>query len=235
MATLDWTVATNSLGSPNVRRGPTYGITGPGGGGQFVYGMNSLTNVVGSVALYASPQPPNTNFNPLTSGGEIAGAVQRGAGGGPEGMAAYLFIGLQGTDVGDDAYMLGLADGDPAHICLRKGSMSSGLPDVAPGGPDGILRRSTVTFAPGDWVHLRLEMVVNTNGDVVLNSYYSTTGNVLAPTWAPVPGMAPFVDDALGVNSGSPPLVSGRVGFGCYLGDSVRRAFFDHMTLVKQA
>lgn len=234
MAANDWTLAANSLASPDVMRGPTAGIPSPTGGGTFVYGFNSLTNVVGTAALYASPQAPNTNFNPMTSGGEIAASVQRGTGGGVNGMAAFIFIGLQGTDVGDDCYMLGLADGDPAHICLRKGAMSSGLPDVAPGGPDGILRRSTISFAPGTWVHLRLEMVVNTNGDVVLNAYYNPDGDVENPVWEAIPGISMYIDDALGVNTGSAPYVSGRAGFGCYLADSVRRCFFDHITLVKQ-
>ena len=234
MAAADWVLAANSLDAPDVAHGPSAGFTPPGGGGTFIYGVNSLTNVVGTFARYATPQSPNTNFNPMLSGGEISAAVQRGTGGGTTGMAAFIFLGLQGTDVGDDCYMLGLADGDPSHICLRKGSMSSGLPDVAPGGPDGILRRSTISFVPGTWVHLKLEMVVNGNGDVVLNCQYSTAVSVASPLWQAIPGISGFIDDALGVNSGSLPFVSGRAGFGASVADSVRRCFFDQLVLAKQ-
>jgi hypothetical protein len=238
VASNDWTTLGNGLLSPNVEHGVTAGITGPNGGGSFCYAVNSLTNVQGVVGRYASPQSPNTDFNPLLKGGEITAALQRGVGGGQTGMAAMLFALLQGTDVSDDAYILGLADGDPSHIVLRKGSLALGLPDEAPDpdGANGILRRSTATYAPGTWVHLRLEAVVNDNGDVVLNCYQNdlTANTVDAPNWEPIPGMAQFIDDLAGVNTGSTPYASGRIGFAARVEDSVRRCFFDHFTVTKQ-
>jgi hypothetical protein len=55
-----------------------------------------------------------------------------------------------------------------------------------------------------------------------------------SPDWQPVGGMAEFIDDHLGINSGSQPLTSGRGGFGCAFTDVTRRAFFDHIELMRQ-
>ena len=54
---------------------------------------------------------------------------------------------------------------------------------------------------------------------------------------SPTPGkeMAEFIDDHLGINSGSQPLTSGRGGFGFSVQDVTRRAYFDHIELFRQA
>lgn len=235
MATADWTFLTNVLSAGVVARGVTAGTSKPTGGGSFVYGMNSLANTPGVVGLYASPQSPNTNFNPLTKGGDVRGAVIRAASGGLTSWSAFLFIGLNGVDVSNIAYILGLSDGNPSHIQLRKGALADGLPDAAASGAvfPNILRQSSEVVAVDTWQHLRLEMVRNDNGDVILNCY-KNTGNVTSPTWAAIPGMAVFTDDALGINTGSVPLVGGRVGFGGKFTDTARRAFFDHLEIAKQ-
>jgi hypothetical protein len=200
--------------------------------------MNSLTNTPGGVGLYATPQSPNTNFNPLVKGGDIRGAVQRAVGGGVTDFSAFFFALLGGTAFTDEAYLLGLSDGDPSHIELRKGTISSGLPDEAPNptGPNKIIRRSTATIAVGTWVHLRLEAVVNTNGDVVLNCYQNdlVANAVTAPVWTTIPGMASFTDDALGIATGTLPYTSGRIGFGGKFADVTRRCYFDHIEVLKQ-
>lgn len=236
MASNDWTALVNALSPGSVARGVTAGIAAPAGGGSFVYAMNSLTSAVGVVGLYASPQLPNVNFNPMLEGGEISCALQRGVGGGVTGVAAFIFASLQGNDVADLGYILGLADGDPCHIELRKGSLALGLPDENVGGANAILRRSTATFSPGTWVHLRLEVVDNDNGDVVVNCYQNdlAANDVDAPVWSAIPGMAQFIDDAVGVNSGSLPLIGGRAGFAARFTDSARRAYFDHLVVAKQ-
>lgn len=238
MASNDWTLLTDSLNAPDVARGVTQGQAPPPGGDDFVYAINSLSLVDGIVALYASPQPPNTNFNPMTKGGEISGALQRGVGGGLTGMAAFLFMSHQTTDIGGSCYMLGLADGNPAHIVLRKGIMQGGLPDSAanPTGADGVLRRSTASYAPGTWVHVRLEVVYNLSGDVVINCYQNdlAANDVDSPVWVAIPGMDPFIDDGTGINTGSLPLVGGRAGKGVRLTDNVRRCFFDYIVLARQ-
>jgi hypothetical protein len=236
MASNDWDILANSLLSTTTPRGATRGLTPPNGGGSFVYGINTLSAVSGAVGVYATPQAPNTNFNPTVKGAEVSAAVQRGVGGGTTGMAAFLFLQLQGTDVADEGYILGLSDAEQSHICLRKGALSGGLPDEAPGGANGILRRGTEVITPGTWVHLRFEAVLNDNGDVVLNVQQSNLADntVSAPVWEDVPGVAQFIDDAIGVNSGSLPFEGGRLGFGARLADSARRAYFDHVIVAKQ-
>lgn len=238
MSSADWSALTGILGSSDAARGVTSGPTKPNGGGTFVYGINTLTNTPGGVALYATPQAPNTNFNPLTKGGDISLAMKRAPGGGLTGFSVFAFIGLGGTALTDKGYLLGLSDGNPSHIELRKGALNIGLPDEAanPTGTNKILRRSTEVVAVDAWVHLKLEMVFNTNGDVILNCYKSDLGAnaVTAPVWAAIAGMASFTDDALGVNTGELPYTSGRVGFGGTFSDITRRVFVDHLVVSKQ-
>lgn len=236
MASADWQELTGSLSTSDIARGVTRGITRPNGGGNFIYAMNALTATPGAVGLYASPQSPNTNFNPLLSGGDIRGAVQRGIANGVTGYSAWLFCGAQGTDITDKAYMLGLSDGNPSHIELRKGAMQVGLPDEAPGGTNVVLARGTVPVAPGTYVHLRLEVVNNLNGDVVLNCYQNdlVANDVASPAWVAVPGISQFIDDVTGVNSGSLPYLGGRAGFGGQFAGATRRAYFDHLEFIKQ-
>ena len=236
MASADWTVLTDSLTSTSIARGVTAGLTPPNGGGSFVYAMNSLLSAVGVLGLYATPQAPNVNFSPMLSGGDIRGAIQRGVGGSTTGVAAMLFLGLGGNDVANLGYILGLADGDPCHIELRKGSLALGLPDENVGGPNKILARSSITVPEGTWMHLRLEMVCNGNGDTVLNCYMSdlTAHAVTSPVWTPIPGMSQFIDDPAGINSGSLPFVGGYAGFAARVTDATRRAYFDQIQIAKQ-
>ena len=84
---------------------------------------------------------------------------------------------------------------------------------------------------------VRLDVIVNTNGDVVLKVFRSDLAlHALGtpPDWQPVSGMVEFIDDHLGINSGSQPLTSGRGGFGFSVKDVTRRVFFDHLELFRQ-
>jgi hypothetical protein len=140
----------------------------------------------------------------------------------------------QGNSVNDQAYLLGLSDDDPHRVVLRKGTVTTGLPDAD--GP-GVLLKSSESFAQATWLHLRLDVIVNANGDVVLKVFRNDLdAHALGtpPDWQPVPGMAEFIDDHLGINSGSQPLTSGRGGFGFSVRDVTRRGFFDHLELYRQ-
>jgi len=232
MAETDFTFLNDGLDAATVDRGVTTGIARPPGGRSFVFGFDSLSTAQGVVALFTN----QVNFAPMAKGGSVRGAVQRGVSGGPLGFAPFLFAGLQGPSVNDLGYLLGLGDGDPHHIVLRKGNLSGGLPDIPPG-TQGVLRRSTATFLPGTWVHLRLDMVVNLNGDVLLQVFQNNlVTNPLggAPSWQPIAGMSEFIDDALGINSGSQPFTSGRAGFGFFTKDVTRRGFLDHVEIYRQ-
>lgn len=230
MASIDWTFLNDGLDTASVARGVTAGIPRPPGGGAFVYGFNSLTVERGAVALFAN----QATFAPMAKGASIRGCVQRGPGGGPTGFSPFLFLCGQGTSVNDNAYLLGLSDDDPHRIVLRKGSLAAGVPHSE--GP-GALVRSSESFAQGTWLHLRLDVVVNTNGDVVLAAYRNDLAKHpigAAPDWQPIAGMATFIDDALAINSGGKPLTSGRGGFGFAVSDVTRRGFFDQLELSRQ-
>lgn len=241
MAESDWTVLTDSLGAANVARGVTAGITKPNGGGSFVYGFNSKAIVDGAVGLHNN----QANFAPMTKGGSVRAAIKRSLGGGKTGFAPFLFICLGGPSVNDSGYLLGLGDDDPAHIVLRKGSIVTGLPDSAANPPtNDILMRSTETFEEDTWVHLRLDAIVQGSGDVLLQVFQSDLDSytVSSPTWANITGMegpqypsiTGFVDDALGVNTGSAPYTSGRGGFAFRVEDVTRRVFFDQIEVARQ-
>lgn len=238
MASTDWNVLNDSLPIASVDRGVTHGVAAPAGGGQFVFGFNSLELVQGAVALGVN----QVGFNPTPNGkgGSIRACLQRGPSGGTIGFAPFLFIGLQGQSVNDSGYILGLADGDPAHIVLRKGKLSQGLPDVAPGtskdGVGGVLRRSSGTHQIGDWVHLRLDMIVNPNNDVILQVWKNDLlrHGADAPVWEAIPGMEQFIDDQLAINSGSQPFVNARMGYGFHAKDIIRRGFVDRVEAFRQ-
>jgi hypothetical protein len=238
MSETDWTVLANSLATGQLDRGATAGIDRPNGGGSFVFGFNSLAVVDGAAGLFTN----QTNFAPMAKGGRIQGAIKRHPSAGATKFAPFLFIGLQGPDVSDLGYLLGLGDADPHHIVLRKGAINEGLPETI--GVDGVLAIGTEPFNNDTWLHLRLDMVVNLNGDVVLNVFRNDLDSnpVGAPVFATVPGMddldpgsgRAFLDDALGINSGSQPFEDGRVGFAFRVEDTARRGAFDHLEIARQ-
>jgi hypothetical protein len=230
MGSTDWTYLNDGLDIAAVDRGVTAGIAAPPGGGSFIFGFNSLAAVRGAVALFAN-QP---DFAPMAKGGSIRGCLQRGPGGGPTGFSPFLFLCGQGTSVNDQAYLLGLSDEDPHRVVLRKGSVVAGIAGAE--GP-GALLASGASFSQGTWLHLRLDVIVNANGDVVLKALQSDLDAHpldTPPDWQPVPGMVELIDDHLGINSGSQPLTSGRGGFGFACQDVTRRAFFDHLEVRRQ-
>ena len=230
MAETDWTYLNDGLDIATVDRGVTAGIARPPGGGSFLFAFNSLAAVQGAVGLFCNL----VDFAPMAKGASIRGCVQRGPGGGPTGFSPFMFLSCQGNSVNDTAYLLGLSDDDPHRIVLRKGAVAVGIPDSE--GPNVPLA-SGESFSQGTWLHLRLDVIVNDNGDVVLKVLRNDLGaHPLGspPDWQPVPGMVEFIDDHLGINSGSQPLTSGRSGFGMSVADVTRRGYFDHLKLLRQ-
>lgn len=231
MAEANWSVLTNSISIATIDRGVSVSPSKPNGGGDFVYGFNSLSNTPGAVGLYVN----TVNFNPMAEGGSIRGAIRRGASGGPESFSPFFFIGAQGNDIEDLAYLIGLSDDDPHNIVIRKGAINEGIPAGAVG-TNGILAKSSASFANDTWLHVRLDMIVNTNGDVILQAFQNNlaANAVTAPVWTPIGGASEVVDDALQVLTSTPPLTSGRVGFGFQSADTTRRGYVDHIEVLRQ-
>jgi len=246
MAQSDWIELAGSLSKADeIDRGYAGSVNDPDGG-DTVYGFASralVTGVAGSYSNRLSQMSGSPDFNPMAKGGRIVGAVQRAPSGGTTGFAPMLFIGLQGTMTEDTGYILGLSDSSPHRIILRKGKLSDGVPD-SPVGTDGVLARGSQVFPPETWHHLRIDMVVNENGDTVLLCFQSDLSSETMPdsVWSSIPGMEwpdpspgrAFIDDALAVNSGSAPYINGRAGFAFQCSDVARRAYFARITLFRQ-
>lgn len=247
MGQLDWGNLSGVLApGTDAVSGPTAGTTPPTGGGTYVFGMKSVQNVVGVVGKYCL----QTNFSPTLTGkgGRISGALRRSSVGASSGFAPFLFFAANGATVADNAYLLGLSDENPSHIQLRKGAIADGLPAIVSLDPDAypnILMRSTDTFEADTWQHLKLDVIIQGTGDVILQVYRNDLNlhGVSSPLWALVPGMegshyptfAGFVDDALGVNTGTPPYAAGgRIGFASRFGTANRATYFDHIAIERQ-
>lgn len=212
MSILDWATLSDNASSSSIVVSPVTSavVPLPNGASNFVLAAHSLTNAAGAVGYYSGL----TGFSPMAKTGDISGAVYKGGAGGSL-HSEFLFVALDGQASTNHGYLLGLSAADPCHIVLVKGQLAYGIPDVAPGS-QGVLRRSAATFAKGTWVHLKLEAILQPNGDVVLTCYQSdlSANLVTAPSWSAIPGMAAFTDDNAQINTGSAPLTSGRVGFG---------------------
>jgi hypothetical protein len=231
MASADWTDAGNVADDSTIRRGASAGFPKPNGGGTFSYGFKSISNATGVVARYVNL----AGFTPAAKGMDISAAIQIGPGSGAGKCSAFIFASMNNTDVSGVGYLLGLSNGDTPHLILRKGDIASGLPDVAPGS-QGVLRRSVETFAAEEFWHLRLQCVKNTNGDLVINVLMSDLGAhaVSSPSWVAVAGMDQFIDDQLGIASGSVPILSGYTGHGMRSEDVGRVSYIEYIQLARQ-
>lgn len=263
MAYADWTPLADALTTATVKSGASAGFVTPNGGGSFCYAMNSIATAPGVLALYTN----QASFAPAAAGGSVTGCVQRGITGATTGFAPFLFACLQGTASTGTAYMLGLSDGPQSFIELRKGTLLTGMPAIAQlqapsSNPanSGVLCRGSVgypvAYSSGPvppWVQLRLDAILNGNGDVVLNCYQSALVNpdgspanpCTSPIWLPIPGFpqsqspppnpsVDFYDDVAGINTGSSPLVGGYFGFGSLFGAQNCQAYFDQLTIARQ-
>jgi len=228
MAEANWTELSGSLAASVVSRGVSHGFTPPSGGGSYVFGFHALQATAGAVGLY----PNQTNFAPAAKGGSIRGALQRA--GGDALCTAMLAAALESSGVTANAYLLGFADDEePGHLILRKGTIAGGLPEA---GAD-VLRKSTATHTKGSWVHVRLDVIVQPHGDVLLQVFQNdlTVHPVTSPVWTAIDGMAEYVDDVLGINTGSIPLNGGGYFAFAWKSSQVgRRGFVDQVEVARQ-
>jgi len=241
MGQADWNDLSDSLSTASLKRGVTGGIARPDGGGDFLYAFNSLD---GTVTGAAGKYVDLSGFAPMGSlltvpdgGGTIIGAVQRVASPNNTGFSPMLFICGQGgpPSVNDNAYMLGLSDADPYTIMLVKGPIISGL--VSSDENLYVIGQSSAQYSIGDglWHHLRLDAIVEPNGDVLLKVYSNDLSlrpiaDPSGPNWVNVPGFDAdgFVDDVVEVNTGSAPLWGGYAGYAFAVSQALnRRGAFD--------
>lgn len=236
MAEADWTIlASPGLGSGDVARGVSMAFTPPSGGGSFVHGFRSITTTTGVAGYYYN----SASFAPITGskkGGSIRAAMKR--------YSATLgyapFIGLiQGNNPNSPGYLLGLNDAATYKVVLNKTTPGAGL--AASGST--MLRASADSYtAVGDaattWFQLRLDVLVNPHGEVILNCYQNDLSlySVASPTWTAIDGMSSYTDDSLGILSGSLPyLDSFYAVFGFYTNNSAGCvALFDYVEVSRQ-
>jgi hypothetical protein len=236
MAQADWTAfnATthHGLDDGDVAKGVSNAFTKPNGGGDFVHAFHSLQPTIGVAGWYYSGL---SAFNPIATnkGGSIRAAMNRYA----AGTKYAPVIGfMAGTDLAAaNAYVLGLSDSDPYQIVLRKGMVTGGLDPTAA----DVLRASDESWSSNTkWLHLRLDIIVNPQGDVVLNVSQNDldVNTVDSPAWQVVSGMDSFIDDAGGVLTGTAPLIAGFRGFFGHFnnGEAGKVSLFDHVELLRQ-
>jgi hypothetical protein len=223
MGQADWADLGGSLSAASIARGVTAGIAPPAGA-SWVYGYNSLTDTAGAHGKYVDLpgfNPTGSGLSVPDGGGSVRGCVKRVASPGATGMSPFLFFCCQGgpPTVNDVAYLLGPSNADPYELCLAKGPIVGG---IVPEQPDTtILARSSAQYSIGDglWHHLRLDPIVQPNGDVLIQCFENDLALQpigVAPDWQPILGFPAggFVDDVLRIATGSAPLWGGWVGFG---------------------
>lgn len=235
MAEADFAALTNALDTDTVKRSVSAAFTRPNGGGSMVYGFRSLLATTGVSGLYVDL----TNFNPITGtkkGGQITGCLKRYT----SGSGYFPFIGLFVDKVYTaSGYFIGLSDASSYKICLKKGS-----PTSLGESESTVIRKSTAGYtASGDsadaWFHLKLDVLVNPHGEVVLSVKRNDLGSnlVTAPSWAAIPGMDDFIDDSLGalMDDTGPHLQNFFAVYGHYTTNAQGSlSLFDHIVAQRQ-
>lgn len=237
MGSAEWTFLDNSLDAASVARGVVTSPSPPNGGGSFIYGFDSKVDTDGAVGLTLDATA-NPNHAPATEGASVRGAILRGVSSLKTGFSPFMFGCLQAAAtpaVSDQAYLIGLEDSDPYRIVVVKGPIINGIPAATT--ENSLLRStSTYTITADQWHHIRMDMIVQGTGDVIIQCFESdlSTNPVTAPVWSPITGCESFTDDALGVNSGSLPFTDGYMGFGFASTQQGRRAYFDQLEMIRQ-
>lgn len=229
MAEADWTPLAGNLSPEEISWGKTtsaeYGIID----GSACLGFHSLQPTVGWPAVGFTGLRLNvTGFNPILNhkGGSILALVKKHS---PmTGGAPVLFM-AGGTDArAAEGYMLGLTEEWPYKIILARGLLSNGLSEEKEH-----IAVSNAAYDTPDWLHLSLEVCVNTQNDLVISvlAYKGGIGVLV-----PVPGIDPFVDDNIGRKFGTAPLFGDfYVGFGHYnSGQAGRVSLFDYIEVNRQ-
>ena len=219
----------------SIKRGVTAGFTAPNGGGNYTFGFHSVVETAEAVGFYYSA----TNFSPLrddannATGCSVRAALKRGPASNPLGFSVALFACLQAASETAYGYLLGLSNNDPHRVILAKTTPVAGINPLATA---TILATSSGTFLIDTWHHLKLDVIVNPNGDTVLKCFSSDLGAyaVNGPSWQPITGMSDVIDDALGITSSSNPLAGGYAGYCFEASAAGAYGFIDHFEVDRQ-
>lgn len=232
MASADWTALDDSLDTSVLARGAVAGMSPPSGGGTYVYALNSKVAAEGAGGIFIN-NTNNPGFGPTTKGGQITGAIKRMSGAAATGWSPFFFVQAQGTSVNDNAYLIGLEDADPARIVVVKGAIINGIPLAT---TVNSLMRSDASFDLDEWVHLRIDVIREPSDDILIKLYSSDLGSypVGSPSWVALAGCEEFVDDSLGIATGSPGYTGGYMGIAMQVDGITRRSAFDYITAQKQ-
>ena len=240
MAEADWTnMVGTGLDTDDVPRGvSTAFLLAHAPAGSYCYVYRSATSTTGFAGKYLNL----SNFAPIDSnkGASIRALVKRYS---SNGDFAPIFGVMMGTDPStSEGYLLGLSEGSSYQIALRKGAPAAGL-DAS--GSD-ILRVSDAAFTDvGDsadvWFHLRMDVLVNPHGEVVINLFENDvqsnglTAGGGTESWVSIDGMDQFIDDPAGVFSGSTPHLGSFYAFyGMYTEEAGSTVLFDHIEVARQ-
>ena len=229
MAESDFIDLTGSAAESVIRRGVVnVGAAGtPEEGGSFAYSIQSIA----ATAATFGKRVVGSGFQPTASGGSIRGCLKRGPSTDPAaGVSPFLFIAAQTSAVGAEAYILGLSDEEQSYLALRRGALSGGVPGEDVGGSGNILTRSTAVYQEEDWVHARMDHIINTNGDARIRVYVNTNALNIAPNWVELTEM---LYDNLATDDPA-PLTSGYMGFGVATAAIHARAYWDAIEAYQQ-
>ena len=245
MAQSDFTVLTASLSTTVCKRGPSTIFGAAPGGTPDTHIFSTVSDVTGAAGLFYS-RVSEPDFNPVVAGATVEGVLYRDSSTGL-GCSTFLFAGAQGTAITDSAYLIGLADADPAPIIIRKGPISQGIPDLTPDpAVNGVLMRTVETFSRATFVQVKMEVIVQANGDVILtgrlNDLTAPGADVDTPSYVVPSGfegtisaVTGFVDDFGQISTGTAPLVGGRAGFGFAADGLGRRGAIDVFRFARHA
>jgi hypothetical protein len=224
-----------AIDTSDMVRGPSAAFTvAHAEAGSYVYGFRSIVSTTGFGGKYCNVAGANPGGS--LKGGSIRALMKRYASGGD--YAPMIGV-LNSTDpTTGEGYLLGLSAGTTYQVVLKKGTPASGLDPSS----SSVLRASTASYTGvGDgaavWFHLRLDVLVNPHGEVVLDVYSNDVANegVDSPTWEAITGMDQYIDDSFGVLSGSNPIVDPLYFiFGVYSEDAGSIAMFDHIQITRQ-
>lgn len=237
MAESNWTdCAGSSLDTATIDRGVSAAFTRPSGGGSMLFGMRTLVSAAGAGGMYYNA----SGFAPFTGsrkGGSISGCIKRFSS--STKFAPYLAL-LTDTDLSSaQGYMVALTQESSYKIGLFKGNPAAGFSATAA----ACLASSSASFtdvgdAAAAWFQLKLDVIVNPHGEVVLNVFRNdlNTNFCTAPSWEAVAGLSQFIDDSLGHFSGTSPHLDGFYGHkGMYTnGQAGDLALYDQIVVSRQ-